>query len=157
VAKSPREEALADHARLFVNGLDGVVAPPYASWYLDGKLFGPSVQWVERAYAEHGIEPAPDAGEPPDYIGVELEFMLFLERHALAASTTRDDAALLAVVDHERHFVLNHVALWLPAFVAQVRTGDPGPVFAAASDLLLAVVHDDVRRLSAYSSKPIAR
>ncbi|MBI3403397.1 MAG: molecular chaperone TorD family protein [Acidobacteria bacterium] len=154
--QSSAEDVLADHARLFVNARDGIVAPPYASWYLDGQLLGPSVQWVERAYAEQGLERTPDAGEPPDYLGAELEFLLFLTRHELAARSTGDAGALRVVLDSEKLFVLNHVALWLPAFLAQIHTRKPGPVFRAAGDFLGAVVQDDVRRLSACHSKPIA-
>ena len=157
VAQSSTDDMGADHARLFVNAQHGVAAPPYASWYLDRQLLGPSSQWVEQAYGEQGLERASDAGEPPDYIGAELEFLLFLARHELAARSTDDDDALRVVLDSEKKFVLSHVALWLPAFITHIRTAEPGPVFAAAGDLLWAVVQDDVSRLSTDWSKPIAR
>lgn len=150
------DAAAADHARLFVNAPRGVAAPPYASWYLDMQLQGPSSRWVERAYAEQGLERAADSGEPPDYLGVELEFLHFLARHELAARGTNDDASLRIVIDAERRFVLNHVARWLPPFIANIRVAEPGPVFAAAAELLWAVVQDDVRRLSTNHSKPAA-
>jgi TorA maturation chaperone TorD len=156
VAEATTEDLLADHARLFVNAREGVVAPPYSSWYLDGRLLGPSSLWVEQAYAAQGLETAPDAGEPPDYVGTELEFLLFLARHELAARSTGDEDALSVVVDSEAAFVLTHVARWVPAFVTQIRTAEPGAVFAAAADLLSAVVQDDVRRLSGDGSNPIA-
>lgn len=156
VAHSSTEDAVVDHARLFVNAPHGVVAPPYASCYLDSQLLGPSSQWVEHAYAEHGLERAPDAGEPPDYIGAELEFLFFLARHELAARGTSDNDALSVVLDAEAKFVRGHVARWVPAFIAQIRTADPGPVFAAAADLLAVVVDDDVRRLSGDFSKTTA-
>jgi putative dimethyl sulfoxide reductase chaperone len=157
VTGSSTDDVLADHARLFVNGRHGVVAPPYASWYLDRRLLGPSSLWVEHAYAGQGLERVPDEGEPPDYVGTELEFLLFLARHELAALSTGDESALCAVIDSERTFVLSHVARWVPAFIAQVRTGEPGAVFAAAADLLSAVMHDDVGRLSGDWSNPMAR
>lgn len=157
VVRSSAEDILADHARLFVNARDGVAAPPYASWYLDGQLLGPSSRFVEQVYSEQGLEPAADAGEPADYVGVELEFLLFLTRHELAASSTGDDDALASVLDLERTFMLNHLARWVPAFVAQIRAAEPGPVFAAAGDLLGAVVQDEARHLSRAGSKAIAR
>jgi putative dimethyl sulfoxide reductase chaperone len=156
VAGSSTEDLLADHARLFVNARHGVVAPPYASWYLDRRLLGPSSRRVEQAYAGQGLETAPDAGEPPDYLGTELEFLLFLARHELAARSTGDEHALCVVLDTEATFVLSHVARWLPAFISQIRTAEPGGVFAAAADLLSAVMHDDVRRLSGGCSNPTA-
>jgi TorA maturation chaperone TorD len=156
VVQSPAEEALADHARLFVSARDGIAAPPYASWYLDRQLLGPSSMWVERAYADQGVERAPDAGEPPDYIAAELEFLIFLTRHELAARRTTDTDALRGVLDSEKQFVLSHFARWLPAFIAHIRAAEPGPVFAAATDLLSAVMEDDVSRLSTHRSKPVA-
>lgn len=157
IIQSSTEDVLADHARLFVNARNGVAAPPYASWYLDGQLLGPSSHWAEQAYADQGLERAPDAGEPPDYVGAELEFLLFLARHELAARSTGDDSALRKVLDVEKTFVLSHVARWVPAFIAQIRGAEPGPVFAAAADLLWAVVQDEVSRLSTGGSNPIAR
>jgi TorA specific chaperone len=156
VAEASTDDVLADHARLFVNDRHGVAAPPYASWYLDGQLLGPSSRWVEQAYAQQGLERAPDAGEPSDYVGAELEFLFFLGRHELAARSTGDTRALEVVIDRERTFVLSHVVRWLPEFIAQVRAAEPGPVFGAAADLLCAVMQDDVSRLSTDCSKSMA-
>lgn len=148
VTHSSLDEVLADQARLFVSARHGVAAPPYASWYLDGELCGPSSRWVEEAYAAQGLERAPDAGEPPDYIGAELEFLHFLARHELAARSTGDDASLRLVLGAERNFVLNHVARWLPAFIERIRSAEPTLVFAAATELLRVVIEEEVRRLS---------
>lgn len=154
--ESRADDVLADHTRLFVNGRGGVAAPPYASWYLDRQLLGPSSRWVEQAYARQGLERAPDAGEPADYLGAELEFLFFLARHELAARSTADHDALRAVLDSERQFVLGHMARWVPAFISRIRSAEPGPVFAAATDLLSAVVEQEVKRLSNDTSKPMA-
>ena len=61
------------------------------------------------------VSRAPDAGEPSDYVGAELEFLFFLGRHELAARSTGDTAALEVVIDRERTFVLSHVVRWLPS------------------------------------------
>jgi len=156
IAASPAEDAQTDHARLFVNTRQGVAAPPYASWYLDRQLVGPSARWVERAYADQGLERAPDAGEPPDYVGAELEFLHFLARHELAARSTGDEQSLRLVLDSEKTFVLDHVSQWLPAFTTHIRNAEPGPVFAAACTLLSAVVREDVIRLSTDRCKTTA-
>jgi TorA maturation chaperone TorD len=111
-------------------------------------LCGPSSNWAQQAYAAQGVETAPDAGVPPDYIGTELEFMYFLARHELAARATGDAVALDAVTQSQTEFVVLHLAHWLPAFIARIRAAEPGPVFGAIVDLLENVLRDDIQRLS---------
>jgi TorA maturation chaperone TorD len=148
-------DAQATYTRLFVTAQEGVAAPPYASWYLDGRIHGPTCQWVRRAYAAQGLEPADDAGEPPDYISTELEFMYFLARHEHAAAETGDSAALALVRRGEAEFLL-HLAQWIPAFVARVRAADPGPVYLAASRQLEDLIREHAAQLSTVRSKATA-
>ncbi len=156
IVQSVPDDIRADQTRLFVTARDGVAAPPYASWYLDGVLRGPSCEWVQQAYAGQEIETDPDAGEPPDYIGAELEFMHFLARHEHAATVTGDSDAWREVIASENEFVTGHLSHWLPLFIARIRDAKPGPVFAAACGLLEALLRDEVRRLSSERSKPTA-
>jgi len=130
----------ADHARLFVNAPGGVAAPPYASCYLDRRLLGTSAAWVATAYAAQGLEIARNAGEPPDYLPTELEYLYFLARHESAARQTADAVALRGALDARAHFMLHHFGVWVPAFLARLRAAAPGPVFAAAGDALAALL-----------------
>jgi TorA maturation chaperone TorD len=136
IAAADPDEARADHVRLFVTGRDGVPAPPYESWYIDGDLFGPSTRRVEEMYAAQGLARAEEGGEPADYLSTELEFLYFLARHELAARAVGDRDALLAVCDAQNRFVHAHLGRWVPSFVRRTRAADPGPVYAAAIDLL---------------------
>ncbi|MGE3276840.1 MAG: molecular chaperone [Vicinamibacterales bacterium] len=136
-----------EFTRLFVNAPGGVPAPPYASWYLDGALLGASSAWVADAYRAQGLD-ATGAGEPPDYLSAELEFVYFLVRHELAARSTGDAEALADVLAVEREFIHDHMARWVPTFVTRLRRATPGPLYAAAADLLLALVADDDQRLA---------
>lgn len=156
IVQSTSDDIRADQTRLFVTARDGVAAPPYASWYLDGVLHGPSCEWVQQTYADQEIETDPGAGEPADYIGAELEFMHFLARHEHAATVTGDSDAWRDVIASENRFMTGHLFLWLPLFIARIRSAKPGPVFAAACSLLEAVLRDEVRRLSSERSKPTA-
>jgi TorA maturation chaperone TorD len=155
IAQTSRDDIGADQARLFVTARDGVAAPPYASWYLDRQVRGPSCEWVRKVYAAQGIETDNTAGEPPDYIGAELEFLYFLTRHEHAAFITGDGDALRAAVVSQTVFVTRHLARWVPLFVAQIRAANPGPVFAAASNVLQAAVRE-AETLSAEHSKLMA-
>jgi TorA maturation chaperone TorD len=120
------DQTQADHARLFLNAPEGVAAPPYASWYLDGCLLGPSASWVAAAYRQQQVEIAPEGGEPPDYLACELEFIL----------------------GAERRFIEGHLACWIPQFLARVRAGRPGAVFAAAADLLTQLLAIEQHRVA---------
>jgi putative dimethyl sulfoxide reductase chaperone len=151
------EHLAAEHARLFVNAPGGVAAPPYASFYLDGRLLGPTTARVESAYAAQGLARDPGAGEPADYISSELEFMFFLVRHEIAARATADDAALDAVTAAQRSFVVDHLAAWVPSFIARIRAASPQAPFDAAAALLEALVVEDARDLSKVDSKGSAR
>jgi TorA maturation chaperone TorD len=146
-AASPEELAI-EQVRLFVNAAGGVAAPPYASWYLDGTLGGPSTAHVVAAYAAQALEAKGDAGQPPDFIAAELEFLHFLCRHQLAARATRDGPALAAAGEAESSFLVVHFTRWAPRFAEAIRSADPSPVFARAADLLDAFCAEEQRRLA---------
>lgn len=156
ISASRPVDVQADHARLFVTARDGIAAPPYASWFLDARIAGPSTELVRRAYAAQGVESDPDAGEPVDYVSTELEFMFFLCRHEQAASLTSDTAAFDAVLDAQISFVHDHLARWLPSFVARVRAAAPGPVVSAGCDLLEALLRSELERACTVGSNPAA-
>jgi TorA maturation chaperone TorD len=136
LAATPRVATEADHVRLFINAPGGAAAPPYASHYLDGELLGPAARFAAEAYARQGLEMDVAAGEPPDALAVELEFLAVLARRERAARGAGDPAALAGIATDRRRFLDDHAARWIPAFVAAIRAADPGPVFAAAATVL---------------------
>jgi TorA maturation chaperone TorD len=129
-------DTAADQVRLFVNAKGGVAAPPYASWYLDGSLAGPSTGLVEEAYASQCLEADPGGGQPLDYIVTELEFLHFLCRHQRAARATGDSADLVSALDAETRFLDAHFFRWVPRFARAIRAAAPCPVFAGAAAVL---------------------
>jgi TorA maturation chaperone TorD len=144
IARTDADELARDQVRLFVNGEGGVAAPPYASWYLDGTLLGPSTALVVEAYADQLLTAADAAGQPPDYIVTELEFLHFLCRHQEAARTTDDPLALTAVLDAETRFLQAHFFRWVPRFARAIHEADPAPVFARVADVLAAFCAEEV-------------
>lgn len=144
----PREAAAADYVRLFLAAPDGVAAPLYASWYLDGTLLGPSIEWLEQEYRSQGVEPADGAEEPPDYLPCELEYLFFLSRHEHAAALTGDGLALMEIRAAARRFLEQHLLRWLPRFLAAARGASPGPFYAAALDDLERLVSEERARLA---------
>ncbi len=150
--RADTSEAQADAVRLLVTNPAGVPAPPYASWYLDGCLLGPTTRWVEAEYASAGLDVAADAGEPADYLGAELEYLFFLSRHEHAARIVADLTALSSVRDRERRFHDQHFSRWVPAFISAVRGATPAPVLKFTADVLEAFVADQGEWLAEESA-----
>ena len=96
------------HARLFV-GPFAVEAAPWASFYLDPEkqLMGPISLYAAEAFAEAGLGPVNGAGDAPDHITRELEFMYFL---AFQEATTGAQEWL----ERQQRFWREHLGQWLP-------------------------------------------
>ncbi len=110
-----------DYAGLFV-GPFIVAAPPYGSVYLEDKrqLMGDSTIDVRRHYLSLGLDLSPDFKEAPDHICAELEFMHVLVIQGLEAIDAGDSDPLVETVSHQRVFLENHLAAWIPAFTAKI-------------------------------------
>jgi TorA maturation chaperone TorD len=135
-ATRPREQIEADLVRLFVNAAGGVPAPPYASWYLDGRLLGPASIWAEEEYRRQCLEIGADAGQPADFIGTEFEYLYFLCRHQRAAQATGDRKALDLAIAAQIRFHRRHLARWLPAFTRAIRGAAAGGFFHLVAAIL---------------------
>lgn len=109
------EELEVEYTRLFINGYPRMVAPPYASVYLDREsgVGGPAAAWVRRMYRKAGVDTVAGFPEQPDHIMVELEFMLYLLQGGL---DWKERAAL------EREFI-SHLWRWAPRFLRLAQQG----------------------------------
>ena len=116
------EETLQDeYARLFVMGVKGVPAEPYASSWLPPEA-PLGVAGVRAMMAEHGLAEGGRQERNPEHIIAELEFAaLLIERGAVAR-------------DLQCRFLEDHLFLWLPRFTAALRCARPVAryVYAAA-------------------------
>ena len=115
--------------RLFV-GPQAVPAPPYASVYLEAepRLMGNAAADMRAILQALGLA-APE-GQPDDFIACELEawtmLTLLLRPECGAPLRAHAREALAWLVDE-------HMARWLPAFVARARKTDaPTPAIQAA-------------------------
>lgn len=71
------EDIQVDHTRLFINGVPHVVAPPYASIYIDGTLNSTSADKTREYYRKNGFDIT--TREFPDHLVTELDFVASLE------------------------------------------------------------------------------
>ncbi len=78
------------YTHLFINAAPHVIAPPYASVYMDGDgdLQGRTTEKIHDFYLQHGFD-VRVTGEPADHIRFQLEFIagLFQEGQEKAAES----------------------------------------------------------------------
>lgn len=109
------------YTALFINRLGGVTAPPYGSVYLDGdgQLMGTSSRKAAEWYLREGLK-LELAGEPPDHLPTELEFLYYLVDQEEQALGRRDVAAAREWTTKQAAFGSEHLLAWGPQFAARV-------------------------------------
>lgn len=102
------------YSKLFLGPFE-VVAPPYASIYLDQEeaFAGRTQTEVLAIYSKGGLQLPPLAGETPDHISVELEFLYFLLVKAIQEAEGD-------YLEQAQQFTTSHLLEWLPGFLAQL-------------------------------------
>ncbi len=94
-------------------------------------------------YQAFGFFELARAGEKPDHISVELEFVAFLfakEAHALASG----EVEAAAVVREAREgFFRHHLAVWVASFAAAVESRDPHGFFAGGARAAVRAVGEE--------------
>lgn len=94
-----------EFSRLFI-GLELGEVVPYASWYRDGMLHGPSLIRVRDALARLGLTRAPGVCEPEDHAAMLLDTMADL--------IDGRQSGRPAPPAEQRRFFEAHLAPWLP-------------------------------------------
>jgi TorA maturation chaperone TorD len=135
------QQLRVDYAALFVGPFE-LVAPPYGSVYLDGarKIMGDSTLQVRRLYRENGLEL--EAGELPDHIAIELEFLYFLcvlETEAIVAGDTGEQQRAAAV---RREFLRRFLAPWTRAFCRAIIQGTDNAFYVSLARCLEGVIEE---------------
>ena len=106
--------------------------PPYESLYRDGSLYGDSTIDVKRYYRNAGIETRSDfAGEPPDHIGLELDFMSYLSIRGEEALRENDVNRAGELVSIQAQFLSEHLLLWIGALSREITSCDRAGFYSA--------------------------
>jgi putative dimethyl sulfoxide reductase chaperone len=109
-------ELSKDWTRLF-RGVDrSGPPPPYESVYRTERMQAKCAQDIHRLFSKMGIRVPEEWHQPPDYIGVELDFMRLLCEKELRHRNDSQLKALREVLDEERAFLEDHLGLWVPNF-----------------------------------------
>jgi len=140
-ASADAEALSVAYTRLFL-GPPSVLAPPYASFYLDknSSVMGPSTIQLIQLYRAAGLRLDDDFKEMPDHIAVILEFLyylLFKENLADGSRASEETARLekmrLGLLD-------KYLFPWVPRFCRLITAADEHPFYNALGRCLDAFV-----------------
>ena len=115
---------------------------PYASCYLSESrlVMTEETLAVRRQFLEAGLALHKDVRLPDDHLGIELDFLYFLEREIVIAEALGDDAKVAATRARRDEFVDGHLVKWLPRFVADLSAASTFAFVHAVSATLLALL-----------------
>lgn len=121
-----RQEMKYDFNNLFI-GPDILKAPPYESCYLNPErtLMQTETMRVRAKYREAGLEVAKKNVEPDDFIGFELEFLLFL-----LSSESETHHNLIP------QFMKEHLLVWYKPHLEAIRNNTQHPICLSMARIL---------------------
>ena len=123
------------------------VSPYEGSYELDPIRQGRQMADVAAFYRAFGAEPGGPAGERPDHVGCELEFLSFLELRRLTALEGCEDVEHLDEI--VASFLTDHAGRWLPTFFAGVlEAASRAPLYQALASLGERTTADELARRS---------
>ncbi len=136
-----------EHVKLFLFGGDQPACPPYESAYLDrsGGVRGVVAARVERVYAGAGIRlSASMAGELPDHVALELEFLSLLCAEEDRCWRGGQPAQANGWLERQGSFLGEHLGRWFPLLARCVSTcADPASLYRQLVDATGAfLIHD---------------
>ncbi len=113
------------YTRLFL-GPPSIMAPPYASFYLDkkGLVMGPSTIGIAELYRTAGLSMDKDFDEMPDHIAVMLEFLYYLLFQESLAEVEGNHEEKIKLVQTKSYFLNNYMCTWIPAFCGRIYEAD---------------------------------
>lgn len=131
-------ETLNREATRLFEGPGKPIAPPYGSYYLNGKrLMGPESLEVRRVYLAAQMLPNPESHQHPDHLALELGFLA-----ALIAVSGADAMNRLG------DFIAQHILSWFAAWRDDVLVAKPHPFFAGLVSLTQIVLEEDLKWLN---------
>jgi DMSO reductase family type II enzyme chaperone len=129
----------AAYLRLFEIGLGVPPCPLYSGIYRGGRKA--VMEELVRFYNFFGLSTQQGAGELPDHLATELEFMHFLAFKELAALHRAEDPSSYRRAQHD--FLERQLVSWLPELEARVGRLTPPPFYAALTMLANAFIHGE--------------
>ena len=132
-----------DWTRLFRGVEKKGILPPYESLYRTGKLQEKPSREIHRLFSQTGIRVPDEWHQPPDYIGVELDFMRLLCSRELEAYEKQEANILSETLHVERSFVENHLGIWVPQFCKKMLSEAEEDYFRGVAHLTVGLIGYD--------------
>ncbi len=121
----------AAYVDLFVSSGNGVAAPPYVGYAIDGELMGPSAQLLGAAFADFGIELQDAWSDLPDHVAAVAE------GGTLLARSDRPEAA---------HALLEgYLAPWFERYAEAIEAKDVSGFYGPMTKFLQAAIKEVTR------------
>ena len=131
--------------------------PPYESVYREeaGRVFGEVTVEVWRKYRSFGFSPVEELkSEPPDHLGLEMEFMYRLCSLEADAWQEADEQRAHQVGEGEKEFCREHLLTWLPQWRDRISEFDSLGFFRGLAELTLGWVTFDYHHNLADEAVP---
>lgn len=120
--------------------------PPYESLYRDDQLYSSTTTEVRRGYLAAGLDVEDAAGnEPPDHLGIELQFLAALCE--FAADPENAELPPDRARDAQEWFLDEHLLTWIVGLRGQVLQADAPAFYRAVLDLTVETLQAHRRTL----------
>ncbi|TEU00777.1 MAG: ethylbenzene dehydrogenase [Dehalococcoidia bacterium] len=142
------EELQQEYIRLFEVGPGRPPCPLYEGTHRSGRM--KIMEELVRFYEHFGLRP--EAGDLPDHLCAELEFMHYLAFKEAAALHTGADSQPYRLA--QRDFLRRHLSRWLPKVRQRLERLDPPRLYLSLALLAEEGCRRDVRSLESGRGKP---
>ena len=146
-----RQEIAVDYAHIFLGAgnYDKLMAPPYESVYTSEEhlLMQDARDGALSFYRSEGLDLPVENTTPEDHIGFEMQFMAKLIDRSCDALSAGDDAEFARLVRVQREFYVQHLANWLPAFIADIERHCKTDYYRGVAQLTRAFLAEEKEQL----------
>lgn len=142
------EEVQQEYIRLFEVGPGRPPCPLYEGSHRSGRT--KIMEELVRFYEHFGLRH--EAGDLPDHLCAELEFMHYLAFKEVAALHASADSLPYRLA--QRDFLRRHLNRWLPRLRRRLEQLDPPSLYLSLARLAEEACHQDVHSLESGRGKP---
>jgi len=143
--------AMAEYARVFGFAGSRECSPYETEYHPNEEVFFRSQQMADVAgfYRAFGLNVSPERHDRVDHITLELEFAAFLlmKKRLADRAAGECDGAATVVQEARKSFLKDHLCWWAPSFSIALRRKASGGFYAAAADVLSALLPLERHRL----------